>query len=1695
MSNLNQDTPPLKTVNTPFKGRHYDHIKNTVSKELTNISLPRAHTLSATTFKREIWYQGSGQPALQAANLRAWKAQNETDRLFAKLQNIYAFAEPLLKAKLKQAYNVEVDVKATYLRLYFTKETPWYVIDTQAGHASRTVSMLDAALHNFATSETFTADSEFISQPDANGHFDVQPLKTKMSIEQFKNLCRELDIGGQYDQYLNAFLLTKEPVAQALLKLKAGNNQKAALEAAAYLALKKNDITTEAFNVVLGMIEGKTGLTLNGKVMQCAGLSMLDASLTGILLFTAVQDQSRSTDKLIAYVPHDPEHPLKEYASTLAFVQELTRQLQDNKTIPSSQGNYWQFFSQFIDQNQRGHFFAGLEQRLSVVKWHEKDRLDPGPTWRDTPVDKPNLEFRVTPIDKNLWEHLYQTTLSKIINDAQAIAVSTARTDSAARWAWWDNFKKVLSDIFNAALLVLTPFVPGLGELMLAYTAYQLATEVVEAVVDLAEGQFVELAEHVVGVVTDVIQLAAFGAGATIGAEFRLKLSPLVEGMKPVTLPDGQATLWHPDLKPYEQTAMKLPDTSQPDALGLHQHAGKTILPLEGKHFEVSHDPATGQHRIQHPSRSQAYTPGARHNGQGAWTHEGEVPENWEGPILMKRLGHSVDRYTPAELEDIRLISGVQEGALRRMHVENNPPPPLLADTLTRLEINDDVQGIGERIRTGQPLDPGSYWFERLVPDLPGWPAEKALKVYENAELSGVSRQYGNPDATHEQTLEISASVMMAGQLPERLVNFLSETDMVALLGKPYPENQRVQAMRNRIAEAAEARKTDVFNYQYGLQARSSDSHAQLLQRSFPALPSRVAETLVGDASQAELNAMEQQQRIPLRLKDRARESAFELRAARACEGFHEPGRLVPDTERLALNALKLHTDTYEDLRIEVRDGTYDGTLRCRVGSADASNVRILVRDDQGRYTVWDASQGKRGEAGDFYQGVLQALPEVKRMKLGYRTTQGALFKQWVMVMTEPPAERRTLLASPPIRAVVPRETELLLRGKMLSKGATTVEEKIRNLYPHFDEGHIDAFKLSLDANGDPHLVLDQLKRELTSLKQTLKGWQNRFLAGYVHDDPSGLPSSYLDFQRNGGQFVADRLLECFERKAEVFNEHSYSLEGGYALDLSAEFRAHDLERWWRELPDLKPYLEQVTTLNLDGCRFSEGQSRLLQDFRHIRRFSARNCELARLPAGVGDMRLLEALRLSDNRIQLSPTALEQLRNLTRMESLRLDNNPLGALPDVGRMPRLKVLNLFNTGIDAWPVGLFGKPRPRGFFLDLQANPLTSIPQVAPGSEKAFLIARTRVDAHRLSDPARLTYEGYRRSVGLTPALTYPPATKVSAEALLSRWPTPDDTYNLADSPGVGAYREEAWYDLVNEPGSEGFFTVLTGLTHSADYLQGGPVRRQLSDRVWRMVDAANLDTSLREELFLMSTNPEGCADAGAQLFNNMGLKVLAAEAELFSTNAAELERKMVMLAKASARLEHVTQIARDDIKARNGRPDEVEVHLAYETGLAKRLDLPWQSEAMKFQPVAGVSEETIDSAYDKIIEDEEGDGLINQMIKQPLWQQYLDKTRPGELQTNTRQHQHKLDLLIDLQSAQQEWAEAPGLSAQEIYRRKQNLMGLTTQLSIEPNEVFTGQPMTDETYERLLKEVADQEQALIRRLTREALARANSQV
>lgn len=1536
----------------PFdKSIHFHQVRKAIPSWLLNTSPSRVDTLKSVRLTLPDWHRTASTTAhrkLKKANQLNWTSQNTVDQALRDLLDISAFAKPLLQQKLRDRFGVEDDVEETWLRLYAPVKTAWWVHDFSAGTTSRTISLLDAALHNFSQDEAFTQDSEFITRPDARGHFNVKQLKHKLSIEQFKSVCRELDIGARYQQHLQDTLKPSDKAASNVLRQKVVLSQKSALNVAAQMALMKHDIDQDAYDVVQGMLEDRSRLKWNGKPVDYYNLAMMDTRLSGIILIAADTASASGPVPVIAYVPHDPQHPLKQYPSSLEFMAELTRQLRDGASVKS----YQQFFSQFVPHEQRGHFFAGLNTRLSTVKWQPVAAGSSLPSWRETPVDKPDLHFsvssiktdRATTFNNDLWGYRYRQTLNKIFNDAREIAISTEYADRMARWAWWDNLEKMLSDILTIALLVATPFVPVLGPLMLAYTAYQLTDGVVEGLVDLAEGRLAEAGEQTLGVLESVVQLGVFAAAGTVGNVAQAKLSPFFEGLKPVQLANSETRLWNPDLSPYQRTDVELPADARPDDQGIHQHQGRRIVRLNDQHFEVLEDPVTGQQRIRHPQRFDAYAPTLRHNGRGAWVCETENPREWEGSTLMRRLGHSTDGFNDEQLEQIRQISGTDEAELRRVHVESAPPPPLLTDTLQRL--------------ASPPIAPAAV------------PAEIAP-----------------------------------------------------------------------------------------------------LFSDFPELPATVAEQIHTRASAAERQRITQENRLPLRMRTQARELQFETQTVRAAQGLYPSASITPDTERLVLGTLRFNTDTFGDLRLEVRQGTFDGELRCSVGPDDATRVRVLIRDEVGQYQVRDGEDQPIHEADDFFEAVLQATQENGQNSLGYKPGDAELFREWVMVKSAPPSERRTVLADPPVRPVAEHETMLLVRGGGLSKEGKTLHERIQDLHPHFSEAEVDVFASALTARGEPLKAIEEQEKDLAELRGILNRWEPLQLYSPDSED-------YRVFN-DGVSHIVERLTDCFERKNTELG--SRTDPSSYSLDLSRLMLPLDLEIWWSKLPALKKYLHKIAVLKLDETRFSSERYGVLKDFPNLRELNANRCELRSLPFDIGAMNQLERLRLSANTITFTRESVQRLSSLRNMELLELDENPLTIPPDISSMRKLTLLGLRNTRITTWPVGIFSEYAPRNFVLDMRGNTINVIPAVRPRSNPAWIIARTRLDTENLSTYNGLIFNEIRRQLGLPNEL-----------GTLPQHGVPNSTSIWSGVPELDAERIKHWEELKHEPNAESFISFINGASGFADYRAGGEARKSLLERVWRMLDAASIDTPLREKLFAMAGDPVRCADAGAQLFNNMGIEVLTFEAYSGSSDTAQLETSLVKLCKGSARLEYVNDIARADMASRSGDPDEVEVYLAYQTGLAKRLSLPWQSEEMLHRPVSGVTDAMIDKAYATVLSFENGDGLVNKMLELDFWERFLRETYLSQFEENKQLYLSKFEQLETLRTTQHEWANSIHLTEVQRAELRTRLKELTNDLIVPDSVIFADEPMSEDVYNRLLTDIGYDEKELSRRLTRAAMRKAN---
>ncbi|VVO47737.1 hypothetical protein PS838_00129 [Pseudomonas fluorescens] len=1722
------------SVNEPGdheKGRHFDFIKSIIPECLVQASTPRRKVLKDTMAAVPHWYENSStdeRAVLKALIEADCHAQNKWDKTIAALNSVITYAKPLLTTALARE-SIDLDVEKIWVRLYYPVDYKFFGLATGVSTGdvrSRTFSLLQAALHNFEAFEAdesyFDKNSTFITEPDAQGRFDI--VSSNLKISQFVAICRKLDIGGLYETYIKDFLYEGGTAHQQAISQAFIDSQKTAMLAAAYAALLKSDIDHTDYEMLVELTNEQNFVRdkSSRRPISYSPLRLMGYAIAECAVFFPTHANRYDGSYVIAWIPDDPEHAIKKYASFADFEAQLTHQLMyrpPGSRIDSAKDaltDYQRFFSRFISEKDRGRFFLRFTQKIldapSGMYWKDQVRgylkyVSPasrlvGPIadrhWRRDPLENIDLQVELSLNFQwvgmaGIWTEMFRQKRRRLLEDAQVLAVSTAAEDDITRERRLANYLNIGLSVVGIAAF----FVPPVGAAMLLVTAEQLLYETIEGARELSQGDREAGWAHITDVVENLATMAA------LAPVFHYTVSPFIEGLKSVTLPSGKTRLWKPDLKPYERN-IELPANSRPNELGLHRYAGGDILPLEGKHYAVKEQPHSGTYRIQHPTREDAYQPTLNHNGNGAWHHEVETPLEWSKHTLLRRLGYSVDSFTEHDRENMLRVSGTHEEVLRRMHVEGEPTPALLTDTITRFNAYADAGEVGAQIRAGQLQDDLCGYAASLMVELPGWPRDKAIEAFEGSDFSGEAVRYGDVAAPAYDVLDVSRAELKTGQLPERVLLFLSEEQIKGLVGQQVAPDRQAQTLRDRLADHADRARGRIFHSLSKEREGPGDPRIQLLQRTFSSVPTRLAADLLDDATPNELRQMKTTRRLPLRLAQQARLAQQEVRLSRAYEGLFLEALAGPDTESLVLHTLGKLLDQPGDLRIEVRDGAFPGTIRASIGPEDAVERKVLVRTGEGQYEARDASDNHLHGRDDFYAALQHALPDTQRLALGVpHASQGADLKALIQQRALPRDELRPVLKMQAQRQSWFKPLTLLpdgrrgypLSGRGQSAWERAIERRVSRLYPEFTLEEVDEFVAALDAQDDsPERQLKRLEREYKQLDDSLQAWLR------APNEYSGVRDS-PDYVREWGARI--KVVKALKQAWQRTGPKDYDAYGNYRgqiIDLSDIPLQYQL----RSLPALEANFEHVTRLKLSRSQFSDEVEGVLGHFRQLRALNLAGNQLTRLPAAISDMPHLLELHLSNNRITLTGSAIESIKNLTRLKILGMENNPLGLAPDVSRMPDLHILNVSNTGLATWPAGIFALPRPRHFDLRLINNPITQLPVVAPGSVRAAIVARTLISREPpwLSAENLATFKTYIESVGLDPERRSSSSVISDSSFWIKALPPEQRA-----TPQLRASKRDLWGAVADEFGSEAFFAEIKKLAGSSDTFP--EYRAELAGKVWRMLEAVAEDRELRERLFKEALVPSTCVDCGAQLFNAMGVEVLVHEAYgLISKDLVEAE--LVSLAKGKSRLNELGRIARARVKElqEQGRKlpeydedgdlimqrdeegnavpsiDEVEIHLAYATALAERLDLPWQSRSMMFEE-KDVTLLMIEAAYKRVLALEEGDLLRDSIIEQDFWSQYLQGANRKAFNSIRR----RVDAALDLKTAQEEWTQTPDKSVRARLREK--ITTLATLLGKQPADVLPGRVMTNEEYTAELDLLNTEKNDLLKKLTREAMNRA----
>ncbi|WP_213153595.1 dermonecrotic toxin domain-containing protein [Pseudomonas carnis] len=1681
------------------QGQHYELIKQAIPTCLVNSSPSRRKALKDTPPAIPRWYDAASQAhkdQLKVLLDARCDSLNELEKTFSHIRSEQAFAQPLLEAKLK-AIGHELDVNQTWLRLYVPVEDAFGV--KTSGFRVKTFSLLHAALGNFEQRETqegyFDSASGFITQPDVRDHFERHT--TTLKIHAFTQLCRDLDLGKQYQAHLKAQLKPDDAESQAELRERYVRHQKAAFKAAAYLALLKGDIGDSDHALLMRVAAGEKHILSDGKPIGYRSLSLMNLHLHDCLVIDACAKPGY-TCWVIVYIPDDPDHPIKRYETFSDFSTALSERLSAKTTQEADRSQGWKatpnqhFFARFVADKDRAYYYKRLTelvldappQRFGAQALRsEWGRLLTSPSFA-TPstlgephpyvrvhATAPEFNIRAHTLTDlwqvaDLWTYRLGSLRTRLFENARHRAVSTADVDEASRSLRAAHYMSI--GLFGLNLVAMA--VPPLGVVMAVAMAGQMLYEVIEGVIELSEGDREAGWAHITDVVENLATLAAQAAVV------HFTVSPFIEQLKAVTLPSGKTRLWNPDLSVYEHSS-SLPAVAV-DEQGLHRHNGQTVLPLEGKRYAVQQDPLTEQYRILHPTRAEAYQPILKSNGAGLWNHEVERPHTWEGATLMRRLGPVTEGFSDAELEQVRSVAAVSEDVLRRVHVEGEPVPAILLDTLRQFRAYRDAVSVAEGIRQGSLRSALCSYAASLAVELPGWPASKAIEAFSGTELSGPSIKYGNQQAAAADTVQVHRADLMSGQLPIRIIEAFSEPQRDALVGSYTARTPvaRTEALQLKLEQRAIEVRERLMKSIYLEQQPPSDSAIMLIQRDFSSVPTILAREVLADATPTERDTMNRAKRIPLRLAEKARRAQQQMRLTLAYEGLYLDALAGPDTETLALNTLPMLPGWSDNLRLEVREGRFEGPLRASFGPQEASNRKVLARMEDGRYQAFD-ERGQDLHGLDGFYGALQhALTDAHRNAIGLpHVGQGEQLKGLIQQHALGRAPLRKALGMSPEKLPFFRPPSVLpgeRRGYPLSgRGGTEWEkitrERVRSLYPEITRDEMLAL---INERGALDLSwLRALEQEYKTLQSTLHNW--------LRTPPQGM-EAFGDQQRQ----VLRARRKIYTALDDAWRKvgPSHYDRNGRLLGQKIEWLEEDLAQQLRTLPALTANFDHVSYLGIVGTEGSEladaDVQPLLANFRGLRRLGIEAAQLTRLPSAIEQMPHLQRLHLGGNSIVLKPEDVLRLKDRVHLKELFLEMNPLGLPPDVGRMTRLQTLLLNHTSLEEWPASVFRVPRPENFILDMRENPIARIPEFAPGSDKALIVAKTFLTREELTPELLAQFKRYIEAAGRDPDRQLPKRGARDSE----QWKT---GYSAQEWPS----RQVLWDMLEGSFGSEGFFNVLRAVRNSGDSTVGGGVwLPELTAKVWRILEAMGEDAELREQLFLMARDPAACVDAGAQMFNAMGVAVLHWSA-YFSEDVASVRKTVFNLARGKWRLdelgriahERVSQLQADGVKfpeynAQGARIDhydargnliddidEVEIYLAYTTPLANRLDLPWQSRSMMFHEEY-VTAPMVEAAFNRVQLLDQGELLRGNLLEQPMWTDFLQRAHPADYASIAA----KFDALIDYQAAQEQWAAAANRPESARQALRQTISRSAQRLGRPASESEPGQLMSQQDYD-----------------------------
>ena len=1078
--------------------------------------------------------------------------------------------------------------------------------------------------------------------------------------------------------------------------------------------------------------------------------------------------------------------------------------------------------------------------------------------------------------------------------------------------------------------------------------------------------------------------------------------------------PDGTVNLWDKTTFQYERKEVVLRD-QVPGELGLYRIDDKNYLSLHGSVYQVDFDPVINKWRMKHPNKIGVNEPTLEHNYNGAWRQTIENPLQWEGLKLLRRLRARPESISDEMGHKIMAVSNTSEGVLRQIHMNNLAPPPLLVDSWKRFEIEAEIQRFVKLMQAHHSLSEARSDIPLLLmQSLPGWPAGKVLQI---VDLQGNALQeYGVDLSSTAPRIRVTINQTdNASLLLRALLSGMSQAETVSLLGEYHSTIEiRMLALAQKIAAHTLARQAAVFRSLYGRQERSTDPHVKLVQKNYPDLPKSMIEHLLSHTSGPERTDYFDKDMIAPRFSEQVGWTAREVRLARAYEGLYIGATATADSEILTLRMLQSLSGWPQGTRLEVRRDEFNGELLDSIGAADALSSRVLIKTGS-QYQAWSpdgqALNTLSATDNNLLSSILHALTPAERAAIDVPDVgdTAALAKKISDQAIKDRANVQALLGleppAPPRKPPMDVDRSFVAYPLTISLGHSDhslyLIREVQSLYPTWSYQRIVDYLDTLGGTETSRRAqVAENRAQFETMQAELNGWAQ------IQFYPSGTSHVGMPMPGHRRQ-VCERIVQAWRRETQIAQDNDGNVIGPildfYGLDVG-------------DLPALTGNLNHIRVLRMDSMSLRNGSGEFLSGFMQLHTLSLSGNRLTDMPSVIAGMTQLRSLDLSGNRLVLTYQNVQRLASCSMLEELNLVDNPLGIAPDVSQMSGLRILSLQNTGLTHWPNGLWALTQVQ--WANLRNNLIRDIPDAvfsAPPSATANSV--TSISGNPISAQSReriITYwlQG-GSSFGFGPSIAHA-INEAHAQTLVND-AAPWLSLGLTDAQKLA--RTQQWALLRGVGGAANDFFETLALFAISQNLMVPAVWEQLTSRVWVLVDQMLANTQLRESLLTRVFREErSCGDGAMVLFENMEVEVLIHEA-LNNAGQAHREVELFKLAKRLFRLRQVDRVSDAEVRRRvaaGGNPDAAEVILFYRVKLAEDLDLPTLARSMLYEATAGVSDQQVTEARDRILAMDGSPAFMHSIMHKPFWRRFLESTHADRFAAIEAEFQRDYTQLAD---------------------------------------------------------------------------------